>query len=301
MYDNYDEAIKLWKTFDIRSAQELRKHLDNFPVLFSYNSGAIENPEITYHDTREVFENGCVIGYTGTLRTLYEISNLKDSYRFMLRCLGEKRPIDLNLIREMHFQITKGTYGEHRLELGERPGEFKKNDCWGVGLHDIAAPVAEVESNLQDDINELMEFGSSKPLVAAAWFHARFEGIHAFADGNGRTGRALMNYYLISNGHPPIVIYEEDRRSYYDALDEFDMTGDLLPLIRFLKAQTAKTWQASVERHEISRQHELGEPEVFDSISRSLRERGLERFLNDFHQDSDRKAKGMKHRGDLCR
>lgn len=258
MKDDYDKALELWSGFGISDSKDLESHLENFSVLFAYNSGAIENPEITYHDTREVFEDGRVVGYTGSLKTLYEIANMKDAYRLMLRCFNEQRPLSLGLIQEMHYEIAKGTYDERRWELGERPGELKKSDRWGVGLHDVAAPASQVESDLQEDIDELSETGSSKPLVAAAWFHARFEDIHPFADGNGRTGRALMNYYLISNGHPPIIIYEEDRAAYYAALDKFDTVGDLSPLIGFLKEQTTKTWRPSVERYETSCGREPG-------------------------------------------
>lgn len=292
MKDDYGKAVELWEGFVIEDSKDLESHLENFSVLFAYNSGAIENPEITYHDTREIFEDGRVVGYTGNLRTLYEISNMKDAYRLMLRCFDERRPLSLELVREMHYEIAKGTYDERRWELGERPGEFKKSDRWGVGLHDIAAPASEVEHDLDEDIKELSEVGSSKPLVAAAWFHARFEGIHAFADGNGRTGRALMNYHLITNGHPPIVVYEEDRAAYYAALDEFDVTGDLRPLIGFLRDQTAKTWRPSVERHEASRQRELGGQED------RPRSRSLESFMEDA-RDRDKPDKTRSGFGEV--
>ena len=79
-------------------------------------------------------------------------------------------------------------------------------------MHDVAAPVDEIENDLQQDLDEVSEFGDENPLVAAAFWHARFEGVHAFADGNGRTGRAMMNYYLLLHNHPPIVIFDEDRK-----------------------------------------------------------------------------------------
>ena len=83
---------------------------------------------------------------------------------------------------------------------------------------------------------------------AAAYFHAKFENIHPFADGNGRAGRLLMNYLLLLWDHPPIIIHEEDRRDYYAALERFDAAQSLEPLVEFLKAQTVKTWQARFER-----------------------------------------------------
>ena len=152
----YKDIVELWKGFEIESSADLESHLENFSVLFAYNSGAIENREITYHDTREIFESGKVSGYSGNLKTLFEISNMKDAYRLMLKWFDEKTPLSLESIKEMHYQIAKLTYDQRRWELGERPGQFKKDDRWGVGRHDIAAPVEEVEANLQEDLDELL-------------------------------------------------------------------------------------------------------------------------------------------------
>ena len=145
-------------------------HLENFAILFSYNSGKIENREITYHDTHEIFKNGRVCGYTGDLRTLYEIKNLKDASELMYRWFDERKPISLDSIREMQFELTKGTYDERRWELGERPGKFKKNDLWGVGMHDVAAPVDEI----------LMRFPSLE--IKIRWWQLHFgtRGLRAF-------------------------------------------------------------------------------------------------------------------------
>lgn len=270
----YKDIVELWKGFGIESSADLESHLENFSILFAYNSGAIENREITYHDTREIFESGKVSGYSGNLKTLFEISNMKDAYRLMLKWFDEKTPLSLESIKEMHYQIAKLTYDQRRWELGERPGQFKKDDRWGVGRHDIAAPVEEVEANLQEDLDEINSYAGSKPLVAAAFFHARFEGVHAFADGNGRCGRALMNYYLITHDHPPVVVYEEDKSQYYKALDEYDETGDLSPLIGFLEAQAEKTWLPTLERYE----HSKGEPDLV--VSAKNRKHSLSDYLD---------------------
>ena len=67
-------------------------------------------------------------------------------------------------------------------------------------------------------------------------------------DGNGRTGRLLMNYLLLLLDYPPVIIHEEDRRAYYGALEQFDSDQKLDSLVDFLKPQTVKTWQARFER-----------------------------------------------------
>ena len=76
------------------------------------------------------------------------------------------------------------------------------------------------------------------------------ENIHPFADGNGRTGRLAMNYFLVVHNHPPIIIHEEDRKAYYDALEAWDREQNLDPLRDFLRAQTEKTWEKQIARVE---------------------------------------------------
>ena len=73
----YDAVVKMWQDWNIRTVDDLALRLDNFRILFAYNSGKIENAEINYHDTREIFENGKVVGYTGSTRTLFEQQNQK--------------------------------------------------------------------------------------------------------------------------------------------------------------------------------------------------------------------------------
>ena len=70
---------------------------------------------------------------------------------------------------------------------------------------------------------------------------------HPFADGNGRTGRMVMNYLLLYLGHPPIIIHEEDRKEYYSGLEAWDENQKLDVLMDFLKEQTVKTWKKQVK------------------------------------------------------
>jgi Fic family protein len=64
-----------------------------------------------------------------------------------------------------------------------------------------------------------------------ARFHLEFEGIHPFIDGNGRTGRLIMNLDLIRQGYPPINVKYADRRKYYDAFDAYYRDGDASVMI----------------------------------------------------------------------
>lgn len=240
--DQYNHIVELWMSYKIDTISALDKYLDNFRILFAYHSGKIENEEITYNDTREIFENSKVYNYTGSPRALFEQQNQKLCYEFLKEKIVDKDKISLELVKEIHRVLTSGTYDERRyLENGERPGEFKKHD-YVTGINEVGSPAENVESDLKELIDEINEFAGKDCLKAAAYFHAKFEYIHPFADGNGRAGRTLLNYYLLTRSHPPIIIYDEDKSLYYDCLQKYDESEELKPLYEFLKYETVKTW-----------------------------------------------------------
>lgn len=256
--EQYERVVQLWKSWSVSTAEDLDKYLDSFRVLFAYHSGKIENSEITYHDTREIFANGKVSNFTGDPRALFEQQNQKLCYEVLKEKFAVREPLSIELIRELHRVLTGGTYDEHRYIVnGERPGEFKKHD-YVTGIHEVGSAPEYVEEDLLELISEVNEAGGTAPLQAGAYLHARFEYIHPFADGNGRVGRTLLNYWLLLNGHPPIIIYDEDRREYYAALNQYDEREELTPLVEFLKRETAKTWDHSLKLVEGQRQQHRG-------------------------------------------
>lgn len=245
----YNTAVSLWKQRNITTDAELAEALNGHSILFAYNSGKIENDKITYNDTREIFEHDGVTSYTGDLRTLFEIRNSKEANEMFLFAFDKRLTFDEDLIKEFQRLLTQNTYDTRRYQLGERPGEYKKHD-YVTGKAEIGASPEDVEEEMNELIAELQDIPNGAILKAAAYFHVKFENIHPFADGNGRTGRLLMNYLLVINGHPPIIIHEEDKKTYYDALESWDTNQDIIPMCEFLKEQTAKTWEKQIERSE---------------------------------------------------
>ena len=243
---NYEKAVALWKRKNITNDAELAEALNGHSIAFAYHSGKIENDNITYNDTREIFDHDGVTSYTGDLKTLFEIRNAKEANELLLTAFNSKRPVDETLIKEFQYKLTQNTYDSRRWQLGERPGEYKHHD-FITGKNEIGAPPEDVEEELSELVSEMNEATENNALTAAAYFHAKFENIHPFADGNGRTGRIVMNYILLLNNHPPVIVHEEDRKAYYTALEAWDKRQELDPLIAFLKDQTAKTWQKQID------------------------------------------------------
>ena len=256
MTQQYEKICRLWQSYEITTAADLDRYLENFRILFAFHSGKIENPEITYHDTREIFENGKLAGFSGSTRTVFEQQNQRLCYEYLKEKIAAKEPVSIGLILEMHRILTSGTYDEKRyIQQGERPGEFKQHD-YVTGQYEVGSAPEDVQGDLEELLSEVEGYAGKDALKVAAYFHARFEYIHPFADGNGRVGRTLLNYYLMIKNHPPIIVYEETKSAYYKALEAYDKDESLAPMYDFLKGETVKTWENTLARAERRREKE---------------------------------------------
>lgn len=288
----YEKAVALWQSKQITTDAELAEAMNGHSVSFAYHSGKIENESVTYHDTREIFDHDGVTSYTGDLRTLFEIRNAKDANEVFLSAFGIKRPLDVPFLLELQKQLTKYTYDTRRWQLGERPGTFKLHD-YVTGKEEIGALPEDVPAEIAELLEEIQDIEDRNALTAAAYFHAKFENIHPFADGNGRTGRLAMNYFLVIHHHPPIVIHQEDRRGYFAALEAWDSEQELSPLVSFLQDQTAKTWEkqiAKTERHQARREHQPSVIKRMQEIQQEQRAEGQTAgIIEPDHSDPGRK------------
>lgn len=244
---NYKDVVIFWREQNIKTAAELSAILDSYSINFAFHSGKIENDNITYHDTREIFTKDGVTSYTGDLRTLFEIRNAKNAYEAILDAFDQREPITEEFVKRIQKLLTINTYDTRRYQLGERPGEYKLGD-YVTGKNEVGALAEDVSDEMAELLDDISNVEDSNALVAAAYFHAKFENIHPFSDGNGRTGRLLMNYFLLTHNHPPIIIHEEDRKEYYLGLEQFDEDIEISDLVKFLSQQIEKTWDKYLDR-----------------------------------------------------
>ena len=239
----YEGLMNAWRGID---ADQRALLLDQFKVSCSFNSGNIENPEITYHDTAEIFDESGVSNFTGDVRTIYEINNLKNAWTWLEDALAGDATFDEELVLSAHLVLTRGTYEDGRWAKGERPGTFKRGDYRvtddvGAAPDEIPELVGALVAEVRDAL--LSEGGERNALTIAAYLHAQLVDIHPFADGNGRTARLLMNYVLLRLGSAPCTISADDRLAYFGALDAFHQEGELAPFVDFCRIQTLKTWE----------------------------------------------------------
>lgn len=241
--EKYEKICSIWKQKDISTVENLDLVLDSYRILFAYNSGKIENDEINYHDTREIFCNGSVSSFSGDPRTLFEQQNQKLCYEYLKELIVSQKPLSVELVLEVHKILTSGTYDERRYIINnERPGEFKKND-YVTGRLEVGSLASDVETDISALLDEVNAYVGNNHLKVASYFHAVFESIHPFADGNGRVGRMLTNYYLLTHGEPPLIVFSEDKGLYYECLEKYDTEENIDSLYEFFKYQTEKTWE----------------------------------------------------------
>jgi len=151
---NYENILAWWRKKKVRTAADVACEMNGNGAAFIYHSAKIENDSITYHDTREIFDHGGVTGYTGDVRSLFELQNSVAAYYRMLDAFDRRAALDGPLIREFQCLLTQGTYDTLRWQKGERPGAYKKND-YVTGPQEVGAPPEDVPEELDELMAEL--------------------------------------------------------------------------------------------------------------------------------------------------
>lgn len=187
-----------------------------------YNSNAIENSTLTLEDTEDILIRH-QIRTDHEIREIYEAKNLAHAIEYLMD--NPEKSISVELILKLHNFLLTGI-------RDEIAGRFRSGREWvRVGTH-IGANPAFVNSVMYDLVTKYNTNGDKYFLENIATFHAEFESIHPFGDGNGRIGRLITNEQLDLLGLPPIIIPNKSKYDeYYPALDEYVKTGKTDKLI----------------------------------------------------------------------
>lgn len=180
-----------------------------------YNSNAIENSTLTLEDTEKILEGG-ELQRKVNIREVFEAKNLAKITESLLEKPHQK--LSVKLILDLHKTLL--TNIEDNIA-----GRFRSGKEWvRVGNHLGANPMF-VNSLMQDLVEEYNQDNDRYFLDKIAHFHAEFETIHPFGDGNGRLGRVLINLQLINEGLPPIIIQNKSKfTDYYPLFTKYPVT-----------------------------------------------------------------------------
>lgn len=183
--------------------------------LLAYNSNKIEGSTLTEEQTASLFDNGTLPKSDDYYRAkdVEEMNGHFLMFNRMLDTLDE--PLTQELIKQFHYELKSGVF-EDRAN-GYAIGDYKQRPNM-IGMYQTVRP-----EHVEKEMNILIGwyFRQKINLDVLAEFHARYESIHPFQDGNGRTGRLIIFRECLKNGIVPIVIEDANRNEYLESLKEY--------------------------------------------------------------------------------
>lgn len=198
------------------TAGEVARLNEEFIVEYTYNSNAIEGNTLTLRETDLVLR-GLTIDRK-PLKDHMEAVGHKEAFDFVSELVKDNIPISESIIKQIHYLVLA--------DKREDRGVYRRVPVRIMGAqHEPVQPYL-IEPKMEQ---LLYDFAASTEHIVTklARFHIEFEGIHPFIDGNGRTGRLLVNLELMKSGFPPIDIKFTDRIAYYNAFDEYHVKHNL--------------------------------------------------------------------------
>jgi Fic family protein len=184
---------------------------ESLRLLLTYHSNAIEGNTLTLRETQIVLETGITIG-GHPLREHLEATNHAHAYEYLITLADGEARITGETILDLHRLVMSG--------IDDTAGHFRTGPVYIRGARMTPPPASHVERLIEAWLSWLEDPGRDyAPIVRAAIAHHDFEAIHTFFDGNGRTGRLLMNLMLMQEGYPPALLLRDWRGNYLRALD----------------------------------------------------------------------------------
>lgn len=203
----------------------MKSYDEAFLVRFTYNSAAIEGSTLTLADTELVLEGEYLPSDSGNkrLRDIFAARGIAEGCEFAASMLESTHPLSEELIKDIHEKVALDCQPRTR-------GSYRTTAVYIKGSETVPVSAIRVRDCMANLVFNF-ERSSEPVIVKTAAFHALFESIHPFQDGNGRTGRILMNYFLEQAGYPPIAIKASLRSEYLQALEDWQVRDNPKPLI----------------------------------------------------------------------
>ncbi|MCR4327133.1 MAG: Fic family protein [Nanoarchaeota archaeon] len=226
------EACRLHFQEKFQNLDKLTKReiMKNFLIEFAYNSTSIEGNTINLEEAKHLLQEG-LTPKDKTLREIYDLKNTESVF-FELYESNFKEELTHNSIIKIHEKLMEN--------VDARKG-YRNSDVRVIRSNFDASPAPYVKTDM-DLLLKWYKNNEKKihPFVLSTIFHHKFEKIHPFMDGNGRTGRMIMNLILLKKGYPPIVIRKKFRKEYLDSMRIADKSNlnsskkeDYLNLVQF--------------------------------------------------------------------
>jgi Fic family protein len=210
---------------------ELEQLQAEFIVENTYDSNAIEGNTLTLRETALVLD-GVTIDQK-PLKDHLEAVGHRDAWMYVEELVADKVALSEKVIKDIHALV-----------LIDRPqdrGVYRRMPVRIMGEYHQPPQPYLVPVQMEQLVQGLATPSALHPVEWIARFHLDFEGVHPFIDGNGRTGRLVLNMMLMQQGYLPINVKFTDRRRYYDGFDSYYRDQDATPMVQLVAEYLAET------------------------------------------------------------
>jgi len=205
---------------------ELKRLRDEFMINNTYNSNAIEGNTLTLRETAMILQDGITIAEKPIKEHLEAIGH-RDAFEYIESLTKKGTPLTERTIKEIHSLVL--------MNDAANKGVYRSVPVTILGASHTPPQPYLVPVQMEQLLRDYEEMKQSKHIIeAVAEFHLRFEGVHPFIDGNGRTGRLIMNFELMKAGLLPVNIKFADRRKYYDCFDVYYTYNDSSKMVELI-------------------------------------------------------------------
>jgi Fic family protein len=242
-FTTIDELSAKLKSLRPLNEAELKRLREEFMIENTYNSNAIEGNTLTLRETALILQEGVTIAEKPVREHLEAIGH-KAAFAYMVSLADEKTPLTERVIKEIHSLVL--------MNDANNKGVYRSVPVSIVGASHTPPQPYLVPVQMEALLADYDGMKRGRHIIEAiAEFHLRFEGIHPFIDGNGRTGRLILNLELIKAGLLPVNIKFTERRKYYECFDSYysdDHSPDALAdLIAGYEADELRKYIAMLE------------------------------------------------------
>lgn len=254
--------------------KDFQQKLDEkFRLEFSYNSNHIESNTLTYLETKLLLLKDIAEGENHTFREFEEMKAHDAAYVLIQNWAKEERLITEVEIKQLNkiilvknywndAQTPDGKATRREIQVGEYKQFPNSVRLQNGELFEYASPIdTPIKMNeLIQWLNDEIKKNNLHPIELAALLHYKFVCIHPFDDGNGRISRLLMNYVLLKNNFPPVIIKSKDKKNYLLALNKAD-AGDEQAFVKYIAEQLIWSLETSIKA---AKGESIVEPDDFD-------------------------------------
>ena len=295
-FDSIDVENNKYKEVKLNEllSKQLKKDLN---IKWTYNSTGIEGNSYTLNQTRILLAEGITIGGKRLVEHL-EVIGHSEAIEYLEDIIENNVELTEREIKNIHSLVTKDIENVNS-------GAYRNNAVYISGSKHIPPQPYLVSEKME----ELMlwynnESKNIHPIERAAILHGEFVSIHPFIDGNGRTARLLLNFELMKNNYPAIIIEIEEREKYFDALEVGNLSGNWDKFTEFVREKCeeridymnefkiselkSRKWNKFKERLQDS-DEEISE--IVEDMKDDFTEHEIELLLSETGRDNDTKTK----------